>query len=159
MSGVAVAGSGASGSTELISSFTGRVLARVYRRLGAVYPTAAVAWQLMSGFPIAAASVLILTFYLDIPPARLVVFSLAVAALVLMTLAVGLVRGHRMARPIRRWIRGERDPGSTRAAWEAAIALPAFYLRTPLLLIGGIAGPAAAIGYYTLDLAPEGAAA
>jgi adenylate cyclase len=139
-------------SDELISSLTGRVLSRIYRRLGAAYPTAAVGWQLLSGYLIAAASIALVNLYLDVGSGPLLRFSAFVAGLLTIIYALGVARGHAALAPVRRWIRGERDPESTRLAWEAAISLPGFYLRTPLVLLFGVAVPAAVIGSITLDL-------
>ena len=139
-------------STELVSSFTGRMLLRIYRRLGGAYPTAVVCWQLLSGYLIAAASIAIVNLYLDVGSGPLWRFSAFLAGLLTLTYAVGVLRGHVSLTPVRRWLRGQRDPVSTRHAWEAAISLPGFYLRTPFVLLFGVALPAAVIGYLTFDL-------
>jgi hypothetical protein len=140
------------GSTELVSSVTGRALLRIYRRLGVAYPTATVGWQLLSGYLIAAVSIVFVNLYLDVGSGPLLRFSALVAGLLTVVYALGVFRGHLALTPVRRWIRGRRDPESTRLAWEAAISLPGFYLRTPLVLLFGVALPAAAIGYLTFDL-------
>jgi adenylate cyclase len=139
-------------SSELVSSLTGRVLLRIYRRLGPAYPTATVGWQLLSGYLITAAGILVVNLYLDIGSAALLRFSAGVAALLTIVYATGVFRGHSALTPVRRWLRGQRDPVSTRHAWEAAISLPGFYLRTPFVLLFGVALPAAFIGYLSFDL-------
>jgi class 3 adenylate cyclase len=146
-------------SSELVSSFIGRVLLRIYRRLGGAYPTAVVSWQLLSGYLIAAASIAIVNLYLDVGTGPLLRFSAFLAALLTLTYVVGVFRGHLSLAPVRHWLRGQRDPVSTRHAWEAAISLPGFYLRTPFLLLTSVALPATVIGYLTFDLTvTEGAA-
>src|SRR5687768_5305412 len=107
---VAVGAPGAGGSPELISTFTGRALARIYRRLGAAYPTATVAWQLLSGYPIAAGASFVLFLYLDVASESKLLFGAAIAALVTVSYPIGVIRGHRALAPVRRWIRGQRDP-------------------------------------------------
>src|SRR5687767_12591044 len=146
-----VRSSAATESTELISSVTGRVLLRIYRRLGPAYPTATVAWQLLSGYPIAAGGILVLSLYVDVGIDRLLLFSACVAVFVTLSWVVGVIRGHRDLEPVRQWIRGDRSPQTTRRAWEAAIDLPGFYLRAPLAWLLGIAAPSAAAGYVVLD--------
>jgi adenylate cyclase len=139
-------------STELVSSFTGRILLRIYRRLGGAYPTVAVGWQLLSGYLITAAAIAVVNLYLDVGSGPLLRFSAFLAGLLTLVYAVGVLRGHSSLTPVRRWLRGQRDPVSTRHAWEAAITLPGFYLRTPFVLLLGVALPAALIGYLTFDL-------
>jgi adenylate cyclase len=152
-------GPATSESTELISSATGRVLLRIYSRLGPTYPTAAVAAQLTSGYPIAIGAILVLSLYSDAEIGQLAIFTACVIGLVALSHVVGVLRGRRDLAPVRRWLKGDRSPDATREAWEAAIALPGFYLRAPLPWLLGIAGPAAVAAYLTLDLTVAEAAA
>lgn len=105
---------GATASDELVSTLTGRVLSRIYRRLGSAYPTATVSWQLLSGYMIAAASIALVNLYLDVGWGPLLRFSAFVAGLLTIIYTLGVVRGHAALAPVRRWVRGERDPQSTR---------------------------------------------
>ncbi|MEA2346545.1 MAG: adenylate cyclase [Thermoleophilaceae bacterium] len=152
MKGKGLVAADSAASLELVSSFTGRILVRVYGRLGTFYPLTVLALQLLSGYVIAAFAVVIASRYLVASNLALLKFAGVVGVLVTVGYFGALVRGYLTLRPVKRWLKGQRDAESTRSAWQAAIALPAFYLRTPLRLIFGVALPFAVAGYLVLSL-------
>jgi adenylate cyclase len=116
------------------------ILTRLYRRFGAVYPTVFMVLELSLGAIVAVVGVLFLRLYLDMSAGELLAVLGAGAGAMLAIFPISIVRGHRLLRPVREWIRGDRSPEKSVEAWRAAIGLPLdvwprVWYRQPLLLV------------------------
>jgi adenylate cyclase len=130
-----------------------RALTWLYRRLGRAYPTVFVVVHLRVAHIVLAVSVLFLSLYVDADAVELVIYGGIVAGVVELALWITSVRAHRLLRPVRAWIGGDRSPARSVEAWRAALALPLdiwprSWWKQPLLVVVG----AAVTGYYVLDL-------
>ena len=105
------------------------VLARLYRRLGRLYPPVFLTIELQSAFVIAAATLGLFSFYYDASFSDYL--EILVVAMLLTATAVGItiVRTLPMMRPISDWIGGSRDEQQTLEAWSAAVGLPLGLIR------------------------------
>lgn len=159
MKGLEASAGADTASLELVSSFTGRILVRLYRRLGSFYPLTVVGLQLLSGYGIGAVAIVIASRYLKVPDLELLKFAGVAGAFITVSYFGALIRSYLILRPVKRWLKGSRDPRATSEAWQAAIALPAFYIRTPFRLVFGFAVPFGVAGYLLLRITPEEAGA
>jgi adenylate cyclase len=131
------------------------VLTWFYRKLGHHYPGVFLTLELLTApFLITAATLALFTFYYDASTGDF--FTVLGIALGVCALAVFVVLGrtYPRLRPIKRWIRGERDPESTAQAWSTAVGLPLDLIKRDLpipVLVTVIPGVVAALVF--LDLA------
>jgi adenylate cyclase len=114
-------------------------LSRLYRRLGRSYPYLFLTIELQSAFVITAATLGLFTFYYDASAGDYVKVIIVGLALTGVAVGVTLVRTFPLMRPIRDWLDGRRDEGSTTRAWAAAIALPFNLIRHDLWVPVGVA--------------------
>jgi adenylate cyclase len=129
-----------------------RALTWLYRRLGRAYPTVFLAVHLRVAHIVALGSILFLGLYVDAEATELLVFWGLVAGVLEVAMWISTIRAHRLLRPVRAWIGGERDPQQSVEAWRAALALPLdiwprMWWRQPFLIVVG----ATVAGYFVLD--------
>lgn len=108
------------------------VLNRVYRRLGAGYPSCALIAVLQTAIVVIPVSVAVLTLYVQMSFETyllLVAVGLALEAIYDVLLAASIRRN---AKPVRAWLAGGRNARSAVDAWNAAAGLPLRMLRQGL---------------------------
>lgn len=118
------------------------LLERLYRRLGARYPTAFVAGELLAAYPLGLAGVALLSVYVDMSADQLIAMVLWTWAVTTIAIAVTITRAHRRLEPVRAWIRGDRSRERTVEAWRTAVALsldvwPRVWYQQPLFIVVG----------------------
>jgi hypothetical protein len=86
-----------------------RGLQWAYGRWGARYPKAALAIQFQAAHFVALAGVALLTIYVSMPDADLLRILIVTQALILFDNLVALKLIYRMLRPVRAWLRGNRN--------------------------------------------------
>jgi class 3 adenylate cyclase len=130
-----------------------RALTLLYRRLGRAYPTVFLVVHLRVAHIVLAVSVLFLSLYVDATAVELVIYGGIVAGVIELALWISTVRAHRLLKPVRAWIAGDRTPEQSVEAWRATLALPLEiwprnWWRQPMLIVVG----AAVAGHFVLDL-------
>lgn len=110
------------------------VLSWVYGKLRGYYPLTYLALELLTAFPIAAGTVLLLSIYYDAPKADYLLVGGIALGLTAFGVGLTLLRIRPRIRPIQRWIRGARAPGETLAAWRVAVNLPLGMVRQDLMI-------------------------
>ncbi len=129
------------------------ILERVYRRLGPHYPSVFVGVELQAAFLITAGTVFLFSYYYRGTAAEFgLILAVSMAATAL-ALVYGYFRIRPLTAPIRDWLGGARDAGSTARAWAAAVALPADVVRSELVLPPlGVVIPGCVTAILALDL-------
>jgi adenylate cyclase len=106
-----------------------RLLNPLYRRLGSRYPRAVLLVQLQLGYLVGFVGVAVLALYLDMSAGEFLRL-VAVAEVIYVADAIVALRiALRRIEPAVAWLRGERGPDATEAAWQAAAGLPIELLR------------------------------
>lgn len=106
-----------------------RVLEVSYRKLGRRYPRLAIAIEVQGAHVVAAAGVALLRVYQDMSFGHLLRILLVVQVLTALDNVASLRRAFRLLRPADPWLRGERGPDETVAAWRALAGLPLDFIR------------------------------
>jgi class 3 adenylate cyclase len=132
-----------------------RILTWLYRRLGSRYPSAFIIAELQTAWMITVGTIVMYTFYYDIPAGDLAPLLATVLALTGATISIAIVRIHRRLRPVRQWIGGNReDPELAARAWSSAVGLPLAIVRHDMYLpIFGVALPGSVVAVAILGLA------
>jgi class 3 adenylate cyclase len=115
-----------------------------YPRAGARYFDAAAAAVVFNGVVVAGFTVLTVVLFVDLRASELALFAGCVTAGYVFESVVAGVHLRRSARPVARWLTGERERESAQRAWSAAASLPVAMLRHPSLYAVGAAGAGAA---------------
>lgn len=124
------------------------MLDRLYRRLGPAYPTTCLAVELSAAFPLVTGALFLFRAYFDVSSGEFLGLLGLTLALSAAAVTVTLVRGHMRLRPVRDWIRGNRSPEQSIAAWRTAVSLPldayasSWYQRPLALVVGTTIGAA-----------------
>jgi len=105
-----------------------------YAKLRGYYPLAYLALELLTAFPIAAGAVFLLSFYYEGSTGDYFIVGGVALGLTALGVTVTLLRIRPRMGPIQRWIRGDRDPESTFAAWKAAVNLPVGMVRRDVMV-------------------------
>jgi adenylate cyclase len=124
-----------------------------YRRLGAWYPLAFLAFELQSALFIVAGTLALFTFYWEGSGDEYLAILVISLALTEAAIIATVVRAREALEPIRRWIGGEHDPESTGRAWNAAVGLPLYLVKKdlPLPVLVSVL-PTCVAGIVILDL-------
>jgi adenylate cyclase len=133
-----------------------RILRWIYERLGSRYPTAFIATELQSAWLITVGTIVMYTFYYDIPSRKLAPLMIVVLSLTGGTIAIAIVRIHHRLRPVREWIanRDADDPDLAARAWSAAVGLPIQIIRRDMFLpVVGVALPGSIAAVVIMKLA------
>lgn len=100
------------------------VFDRLYRRLGRAYFVVYMLFDVVSALVICLGTVGLFKLYEDIPPGEFFIILAAAEGVCLLTVIYVLIKGLSIARPITRWIGGQRDPESTLEAWRCGVTFP-----------------------------------
>jgi adenylate cyclase len=100
------------------------VLTWLYRKLGRAYPTLYLAVELHLSLVIAVLAVLFLRLYVEMSWGQFWAFLGTALIATEIAIPISVVRGHRLLRPVREWIAGDRSPEKSVEAWRAAVTLP-----------------------------------
>jgi adenylate cyclase len=106
-----------------------RALQWAYARWGARYPKAALAIQFQFSHVIVLAGVGLLTVYQPMSTKEFLRVVAVSQALVLVDNLLALKQSYRLLRPARVWLRGNRNPDQTVAAWRALVNMPTEFVR------------------------------
>jgi adenylate cyclase len=119
------------------------LIARLYRRLGPRYLDVALPLMLVGGLMVGLAATGTLALYIDMSVGEFLVLAATVELqfwVIDFGVSMRLVR--RRAKPVKRWLEGERDDRSTADAWRAAVTLPLEVLRyRPLYVLPAVLAP------------------
>jgi adenylate cyclase len=116
----------------------------LYRRAGPRYFDGAAAGVVFNGVVVAGFGVLVLVLYVDVHADELAAFAACTAAGYVVEGVAAGAHLRRSARPVRRWLDGDRGRATAVEAWSAAARLPLAMLRHRRLYAIGAAGAAAA---------------
>jgi adenylate cyclase len=100
------------------------LLGRLYRRLGAGYFALFGVFDVVSAFVICAATVGILSLYVEMPAERFWEVTAFAMLCVAVALAYAMVRTVRVARPVIDWVRAGGPPQDALEVWRCAVSLP-----------------------------------
>src|SRR5207248_11522928 len=106
-----------------------RGLQWAYGRWGTRYPKAVLAIQFQAAHLVALAGVALLTIYVSMPDADFLRILVVTQALILLDNLVALKLSYRMLRPVRAWLRGNRNVDQTVVAWRALVDMPSEFVR------------------------------
>ncbi|MGI8921959.1 MAG: adenylate/guanylate cyclase domain-containing protein [Solirubrobacteraceae bacterium] len=127
----------------------------LYSRLGYRYPKAILAAQFQIALVVVFGALLLFRLYQPMSDRHFWLIAAVSETLVLIENLWGLRVCFSLLEPAQRWIRGQRDPQTTSAAWRAAATLPRQYVRqhgkTPVLFT---VFPIAVFIVVILDLRP-----
>jgi adenylate cyclase len=111
----------------------------VYRRLGARYFLAYLAFELGSALLIALGTVGIFSLYQRLTDTQFSVILAFSCGCVLAALAAGVKKVSRSSRPLRQWLDGQRGQAGAAEAWRTAVGLPLEFVTRqwwqPIVLI------------------------
>src|SRR4051794_18265148 len=96
----------------------------LYSRLGRRYLLACLGLEVVSTFLITLATVAVLAIYVEMTVAQFWAVVLFGELCVVLAMLLGTRRVRANIIALRRWMRGDRSPASSLAAWQVAIALP-----------------------------------
>lgn len=100
------------------------LLSRLYRRLGQRYFYLFLAFEIGTAVLVTLGTVGLFTLYEEVSAAEFWKLVLFAEAFVALALVYAIVKGKRLARPVRQWLAGGPDRGSAQDAWRHAVALP-----------------------------------
>jgi class 3 adenylate cyclase len=106
-----------------------RALQWAYARWAARYPKVALAIQFQLSHVIVLAGVGLLTVYQPMSTAEFLRVVVVSQVLVLLDNLLALKQVYRLLRPARVWLRGNRNPDQTVAAWRALVNMPTEFVR------------------------------
>ncbi|MDX6675144.1 MAG: adenylate cyclase [Solirubrobacteraceae bacterium] len=106
-----------------------RALEWAYARWGARYPKAALTIQFQLSHVIVLAGVGLLTVYQPMSTTEFLRVVVVSQALVLLDNVLALKQVFRLLRPAGVWLRGNRNPDQTVAAWRALVNMPTEFVR------------------------------
>jgi class 3 adenylate cyclase len=104
----------------------------LYAKLGRFYPATYLTLELQSAFGVTIGTLALLLIYYDTPSSEWLPIGAIAVGTTAIAVAINLLRTYPLLRPITRWIKGERDPDSSRAAWSAAVGLPLELIKRDL---------------------------
>ena len=125
----------------------------LYRRLGPWYPPVYLSVELLAALPITIGALALLSFYYDGSWSEYLLVAGICCGLTVVAISISILRTIPVLKPIKRWIRGERDPEQTAQAWAAAVGLPLHLIKRdmPLPVIFTVI-PSIVAGIIVLDL-------
>src|SRR5437764_1069159 len=106
-----------------------RGLQWAYARWGARYPKVALAIQFQAAHLVVLAGLGLLTIYQPMSDADFLRILLVTQALVVVDNLLALKLIYRMLRPVRAWLRGNRNVDQTVVAWRALVDMPSEFVR------------------------------
>jgi adenylate cyclase len=110
-----------------------------WRRFGARYFKAYLAFEVLSALIISVGALGLLTLYTEVSPAEFARITLFSWACVAVSLALGTRKAANKAGPLLAWARGPRGPQYAPEAWRAAVSLPVEFVTRaawlPVLLV------------------------
>src|SRR5215210_4113210 len=98
--------------------------AGLWRRLGARYLALYFAFDVLSGWAVAAGTIGLLSIYEGMSLREYLVIVGVTCAAILLGIVYGWWRGLEPLRPLVGWLRGERESEMAPAAWRAAVGVP-----------------------------------
>ena len=101
----------------------------LYGRLGHRYPKLFLTLEMLTALPVAAASLALFSFYFEGSGREFLLIGAVALGTTLLSLGLSLRSTLPLLDPAARWIAGERDAESTKAAWRAAAGIPLGMIR------------------------------
>lgn len=127
------------------------ILSRLYKRLGQRYFYLFLTFEIGTAVLVTLGTVGLFTLYEEVSAAEFLKLVLFAEAFVLLALVFAIWKGKRLARPVREWIAGGRDPARAEDAWRHAVALPReFVSRSGWKPFAIVSIPVSA--YFTIEL-------
>ena len=109
--------------------FVRTILEFLYRKLGRRYPRLILWLQVHTAALVVAGGIGLLSVYVEMSTDELLQLLIAGELILLIENVWAFRFGSRILRPADPWLRGERNPRTTAAAWEALAGLPREFLR------------------------------
>ncbi len=130
-----------------------RILTAALDWLGPRYPVVFIVLELQAAFIVTAGACLLLTAYVDFPSGEFLRFLIFAEAVVALTMLMATVRIGSYLRCVKSWLAGNKGPAQTIEAWQAAISMPANFLRKAKIVpFISIALPIVIYSYFAFNL-------